>query len=29
MVIFDGSMKHCSVIQSDANIRVNVNINFR
>ena len=29
MVIFDGSMKHCSVVQSDTNIRVNVNINFK
>ena len=29
MVIFDGSRKHCSVAQTDTNIRVNININFQ
>ena len=29
MVIFDGKREHCSVAQTDTNVRVNVNINFR
>ena len=29
MAIFDGSRKHCSVAQTDTNIRVNININFQ
>tara|TARA_Y100001938_G_scaffold124961_1_gene175439 strand:- start:425 stop:919 length:495 start_codon:yes stop_codon:yes gene_type:complete len=29
MVIFDGSIKHCSVSQTDTNVRVNININFQ
>ena len=29
MVIFDGSRKHCSVAQTDTNVRVNININFQ
>ena len=28
MVIFDGLREHCSVAQTDTNIRVNININF-
>ncbi len=28
LVIFDGSMRHCSVSQTDENIRVNININL-
>ena len=28
IVIFHGSKKHCSVAQTDTNVRVNVNINF-
>jgi len=28
LVIFDGNMKHCSVSQTDTNIRVNINMNF-
>ena len=28
MVIFDGRLKHCSVAQTDENIRVNININL-
>ena len=29
MVIFDGKREHCSVAQTDTNVRVNVNINFQ
>ena len=29
MVIFDGSKKHCSVSQTDTNVRSNININFQ
>ena len=29
MVIFDGKRKHCSVAQTDTNVRVNININLR
>ncbi len=28
LVLFDGSLKHCSVAQTDENIRVNININL-
>lgn len=28
LVLFDGSLKHCSVAQTDENIRVNININI-
>lgn len=28
MLIFDGSQRHCSVTQTDTNIRYNININF-
>jgi len=28
MVIFDGHMKHCSVSQTDTNLRINININL-
>lgn len=28
LAIFDGNMKHCSVSQTDTNIRVNINMNF-
>ncbi len=28
LIIFDGSMRHCSVSQTDENIRVNININL-
>ena len=28
MIIFDGNRKHCSVSQTDSNLRINVNINF-
>ena len=28
MIIFDGSRKHCSVSQTDSNLRINININF-
>ena len=28
MVLFDGAIKHCSVGQTDENIRVNININY-
>lgn len=28
LIIFDGLMKHCSVSQTDQNIRVNININL-
>ena len=28
MVIFDGLREHCSVAQTDTNVRVNININF-
>jgi len=27
-VVFDGSIKHCSVAQTDENLRVNININL-
>ena len=27
LIIFDGSIKHCSVAQTDENLRVNININ--
>ena len=27
LVIFDGSIKHCSVAQTDKNLRLNININ--
>jgi len=29
LVLFDGSLKHCSVAQTDENIRVNININLK
>tara|TARA_B100000424_G_scaffold137684_1_gene104460 strand:- start:57 stop:575 length:519 start_codon:yes stop_codon:yes gene_type:complete len=29
MVIFDGLREHCSVAQTDTNVRVNININFQ
>ena len=29
MVIFDGNIEHCSVAQTDTNVRVNININFQ
>ena len=29
MLIFDGSKRHCSVAQTDTNLRVNININFK
>ena len=28
MIIFDGNRKHCSVAQTDTNLRINLNINF-
>ena len=28
LVLFDGSIKHCSVAQTDENLRVNININL-
>ena len=28
LVVFDGSIKHCSVAQTDENLRVNININL-
>jgi hypothetical protein len=28
MVLFDGAMEHCSVAQTDENIRINININY-
>ena len=28
LILFDGSLKHCSVAQTDKNIRVNININL-
>jgi hypothetical protein len=27
-VMFDGSIRHCSVAQTDENLRVNININL-
>jgi len=29
LIIFDGSRKHCSVAQTDTNLRVNININLQ
>ena len=29
MVIFDGKREHCSVAQTDTDVRVNININFQ
>jgi len=28
LVLFDGNLKHCSVAQTDENIRINININL-
>ena len=28
MIIYDGNRKHCSVAQTDTNLRINLNINF-
>tara|TARA_R110000751_G_scaffold41677_2_gene97563 strand:- start:42 stop:548 length:507 start_codon:yes stop_codon:yes gene_type:complete len=28
LVLFDGSLKHCSVAQTDENLRINININL-
>jgi len=28
MIIFDGDRKHCSVAQTNTNLRINININF-
>ena len=28
LVMFDGSIRHCSVAQTDENLRVNININL-
>ena len=28
LVIFDGALKHCSVAQTDTNVRVNINLNI-
>jgi len=29
MIIFDGKLRHCSVSQTDTNLRLNININLR
>lgn len=29
MVLFDGQKEHCSVAQTDENVRINININYR
>tara|TARA_R110001632_G_scaffold28454_6_gene75822 strand:- start:124 stop:606 length:483 start_codon:yes stop_codon:yes gene_type:complete len=29
MVLFDGSIPHCSVAQTDENVRLNININYK
>jgi len=28
MVLFDGQTEHCSVAQTDENVRINININY-
>ena len=29
MILFDGSLRHASVAQTDSNVRVNININIK
>ena len=28
MILFPGNIKHCSVMQRDTNLRINININY-